>query len=208
MNADWVLLVPGAVLLLIPANALLSSFIQLRTFESFNNLDSRRRHRAWWWVPALWLDPARGFLGAYLVKSSLALSSTHWASVPKTDYSLLLGLMLLAIVSQVYTRREEQVLLAPIGFVAALLFALVTWPVALVGVIAGVTGLYAFRQFGAFFLFAALGVSFLGVVLAETSIWLIPAICACGVPVIASLVTGRSLELPTRDASGQDGRMM
>ncbi|MCF3649259.1 hypothetical protein [Synoicihabitans lomoniglobus] len=207
MTIAWSLLVPGALLLLIPANSFLSTVVQLRTFDSFNNLDSRRHHRPWWWVPSLWLDPARGYLGALLVKISLTLTSDLWAYVPKPDYALLMVVLGLGIISQLYTRREEHVLLAPIGFVAGMLFALLTWPVALVGLIAGVTGLFAFRSFAAFFVTALVGVAGLGLLLGERPLWLVPAVVVCGLPIIASLITGSTLELPTRDASNKHGKM-
>ena len=203
---NWSLFLPGVMLLLIPADALLSAHVQLRTLESFNNLDNTRRFRRWWWVPALWLDPWRGFGGALLVKHALTLTSTSWDHVPKLDYSLLVLAMLGGVVAQLYTRREEGVMLAPLGYVLGVAAALMPWPVALVAGIASLTGLFAFRHFTSYFLGGTVGVAFLGFVLGADVLWIIPAITVYFLPVLASLVTGKALELPTRDSSGSTGK--
>ena len=140
------------MLLLIPADALLSSRVQLRTLDSFNKLDNTWRFRRWWWVPALWLDPLRGFGGALLVKHALTLTSTSWTHVPKLDYFLLVLALLAGVVAQLYTRREEGVMLAPLGYVLGMVGALMPWPVTLVTGIASFTGLFAFRNFASYFL--------------------------------------------------------
>ncbi|MCC5023305.1 MAG: hypothetical protein J6386_11170 [Candidatus Synoicihabitans palmerolidicus] len=47
ITINWSLFGLGVLLLLIPANWLLSSLVQLRTFDSFNNMDNAVRHRRW-----------------------------------------------------------------------------------------------------------------------------------------------------------------
>lgn len=204
---DWLLFLPGVVLLLIPATALLSKRVQLRTFESFHSLDNTRRYRRWWWVPALWLDPLRAFGGVWLVKTSLDLSSAYWSQTPGPDFTVLTGLLVGAVIVQLYTRREEGVLLAPMGFLIGLIAALVPWPVALVAMVGGLVGLFGFRHFAGFFLGAGLGVGFFGYVFEASPVWLPPLIAVCFLPLAACLVTGKALELPTRDASDEAGKM-
>ncbi|MCC5023304.1 MAG: hypothetical protein J6386_11165 [Candidatus Synoicihabitans palmerolidicus] len=143
----------------------------------------------------MWLDPLRG--GAWWVKESLTLESVRWEFVPKVDYSLLVG-----VIAQLYTRREEGVLLAPLGWVLGATAALMPGEVALVSAIVSITGLFAFRNFFTFFMGGGLAVVFLGWVLGANVLWLGPTIGLYFVPLIAPFVTGKTLELPTRDASG------
>lgn len=67
MTIHWSVFVPGVLLLLYPADRLLSSLVELRSFDCFQNLDNSPRYRPWWWVPALWIDPLRGFAGTWLL---------------------------------------------------------------------------------------------------------------------------------------------
>lgn len=203
MTIHLSLLAPGALLLLIPADRLLSSLVELRSFDCFQSLENSPRHRPWWWVPALWLDPLRGFFGAFLLKESLAITSVPWAVTPKPAYALMLAVLALGVVCQTATRRGDQgVLLAPMGYVAGVVAALTPWPVALIAVVTASLGLFAFRQFHAYFVFGSVAVALLGFVLGAEMMWISPAIGAFALPVIAGIVTGSTLELPTRNASG------
>ncbi len=195
------------LLLLIPANALLSTRVQLRTLESFHSLDSARRYRRWWWVPALWLDPLRAFGGVWLVKASLSLEYQYWTQAMLPDFALLFGLLLVSMAVQLYTSREAGVMLAPIGFLIGVIAALAPWSVAGVGLVGGLVGLFGFRHFAGFFVGCSVGVGFFSFVLDPSLVWTIPLIATAFVPLGACLVTGRTLELPTRDASGADGKM-
>lgn len=193
---------PGLLLLFFPADRLLSSAVRLRSFDRFQSLHNSSRHRPWWWVPVLWLDPVRGFIGGWLLKQALGLVSVYWSQTSGPAYCVLLVLLSTAIWCQTYTRRDDQAMLAPIGFLIGLIAALTTWPVALGGLLLGLTGLFAFRQFPAFFAMSMGAVALVGFALGEEPTWLIPAVLAMGIPFALSLLTGRSMELPTRDASG------
>jgi hypothetical protein len=93
------------------------------------------------------------------------------------------------------------VLLAPIGFVAGLVAALTPWPVALLGLVTALLGLFGLRQFQAFFGFGSLAVILLGFVLDAEMMWVVPAAGALALPILAALFTGCKLELPTHDGS-------
>ena len=106
------------------------------------------------------------------------------------------------VVGQILTRRGDQgVLLAPVGYVAGVAAALTPWPVALIAVVTGFVGLFAFRQFHAFFAFGAATVAILGFVLETEVMWIAPAAGVFALPNLAGLFTGSALELPTRNAS-------
>ncbi len=201
MTIHWSLFVPGVLLLVFPADRLLSPWVELRSFGCFQSLTDSPRYRPWWWVPALWLDPLRGFLGTLLIKQSLALSTVPWAQTPAGGYALALAIIALGCICQTYTRRGERgVLLAPIGYVAGVVAALTPWPVALLATATAGLGLFAFRQFHAFFAFGLVGVSVIGFVLCDDVVWVAPAVGAFALPIIAGLVTGSTLEIPTRNA--------
>jgi membrane glycosyltransferase len=63
-------------------------------------------------------------------------------------------------------------------------------------------GLFAFRQFHAFFAFGLVAVCLLGVVLGARMMWIGPAVGVFALPIVAGLVTNSTLEVPTRNASG------
>lgn len=203
MTILWSLFVPGVLLLLLPADWLMSSVVQLRSFDCFQSLEDSPRHRPWWWVPVLWLDPLRGFFGAFLLKQALGLTSIVWASTPKSEYALLVAVLALGVVCQILTRRgDRDVLLAPIGFVVGVAAALTPWPVMIIGTVVAALGLFALRQFHWFFVFGFIAVALLGFVLGAAPFWIWPASAVFALPIVTAVVLGRTLELPTRNASG------
>jgi hypothetical protein len=207
MTIHWGLFVPGVLLLLFPADRLLSSRVELRSFACFQSLENSPRFRPWWWVPVLWLDPLRGFFGAYLLRRAFAIGSTTWELVPKAEYAALVALLAVAVVGQTFTRRGDRgVLLAPLGFVAGIVGALTPWPVALIALVTALLGLFGFRQFHAYFAFGLGAVTLLGPVLDVGMMWIVPAVGVFALPIIAGLVTDSTLELPTRNSAGPSVR--
>ncbi|ACB76829.1 hypothetical protein [Opitutus terrae] len=203
MTLHWVPLVPALLLLLFPADRLLSARVELRSFDCFNSLDNSPRHRPWWWVPALWVDPFRGFAGTWLLIAALGLDVGFWSLLPKDGYGVLLAILGLSIFSQTITRRGGRgVLLAPIGFVAGLVAALTPWSLALPALAGAVLGLFGFRRFGAFFTCGALALPLLGMAFGTEPFWMVPAASALALPALAAAVSGSTLELPTRNDSG------
>jgi hypothetical protein len=203
MIIQWSLFVPGVLLLLVPADRLFSRRVELRSFDCFRRLGDGKAYRPWWWVPALWLDPLRAYFGAELLQRGLAAKSIYWEVVPKPGYVLLLGLITVAVIAQTLTRRADRgILLAPIGFVCGIAAALTPWPVALIGVVAAFLGLFAFRQFHAFFGFGLIAIALLGFVLDASAMWIVPAVGVFALPLVAGLLTNCTLELPVRDSSG------
>ncbi len=203
MTIHWSLLVPGVVLLLIPADRLMTSRVELRSFDRFRSLENSPRHRPWWWVPVLWLDPWRGFCGAFLLRTSLGVTLSPWEFVPPTEYAWLVAVLALGIVCQTFTVRGEQgVVLAPMGYVAGVVVALTPWSVSLPVLVLAALGLFAIRQFHAFFFFGLVAVTVLGPLFRADFAWVGPAAGAFALPIIMGFLSGSSLELPTRDASG------
>lgn len=206
MTIHWSVFVPAVLLLLFPADRLLARTVELRSFNCFNTLENSPRFRPWWWVPSLWLDPFRGFLGTLLLQHGCGLGSTDWAAAPKPAYALFVAILVVGVLSQTYTRRSPGVLLAPLGFVAGVVAALLPWPVALLGLATATMGLFAFRQFPAFFACGLAVIPALGFGLGAEAMWTLPACALFPLPILAGFVTGSTLEVPTRDASGTAAR--
>ena len=85
---------------------------------------------------------------------------------------------------------------------AGVVVALTPLTVALIGIVTAALGLFAFRQFHAFFAFGLAAVCLLGTVLGVGMMWIGPAAGVFALPILAGLVTGSTLEVPTRNASG------
>lgn len=207
MTIHWSVFVPGVLLLLIPADRLLSSQVELRSFNCFQSLENSPRFRPWWWVPALWLDPARGFLGVYLLQLGLTIPAGPWEFVPKAEYAVCMTVLAIAVVGQTLTRRGDPgVLLAPLGFAAGLVLALTSWPVALISIVTALVGLFALRQFPAYFAFGLGAVAVLGIAFEAPMMGVVPAVGVFALPILTALVTGGTLELPTRNSAGPPAR--
>jgi hypothetical protein len=203
MTIHWSLLVSGVLLLLFPADRLLSARVELRTFGWFQNLENSRRHRPWWWVPALWIDPLRGFFGAWLLRRALELTSVKWSLTPKPAFGVAVGIVVVSVVMQLLTRRGDRgVMLAPIGYVGGVVAALTPGAVAAIALVIAVVGLFGLRQFPAFFVFGAAAVGLLGLLFNAGTMWVSFAAGILILPIIAAFLTGSTLEVPTRDSSG------
>jgi hypothetical protein len=202
MTIHWSLFAPGLLLLLFPADRLLSRIVKLRSFEGFLTLENSPSHRRWWLVPALWLDPIRSCLGLLVLRSALDLPLTKWALIPKPAYWLMNGVLILAVLSQVFTRREQNVLLAPVGFLVGVVAALVPWPVSVIAFAMAAAALFALRHFSAFFSIAAAMVAIVGLLLDAGAPWIMPAMAALVLPVVVGFLAGSTLELPTCDDIG------
>ncbi|MBI5766357.1 MAG: hypothetical protein HZA93_01070 [Verrucomicrobia bacterium] len=189
-------------MLLWPADWLLSSRVELRSFDCFQSLENSPRHRPWWWVPALWIDPLRGFAGAWLLREALGLEFTRWVPVPQMVYVVALSMLALGILCQMLTRRGGRgVLLAPLGFVTGLVLAIVPWSVSLLAIASSALGAFAFRQFSAFFWFGLVAVVLLGLAFEAHGAALGAAGGAFGAPLAIGVVSACALEVPTRHDS-------
>lgn len=191
---DGWLFAPSLLLLLFPGDWLLGNRVELLNFDRAGNRSASINRRRWVYVR--WLEPLRGFGGAFALKVSLPLTTDLWRYLPGPAYALFIAILAAGMIAQLPTSREEGALLAPVGYAAGVLFVLLPWPLAAVGLVGGVTSLFAFRQLNAFFGFTAVVVGFVGLLFKISAIWLIPAVGLLLIPVVASLLTGRTLEMP------------
>jgi len=202
MSIHWSLLAPGALLLLFPTDLILSARVELRSFDRFRSLENSPRSRPWWWVPALWLDPVRGLVGAWLLRMGLVGGETHWHAVAKPEYAAAVALLIIGAIGQVFTRQgDTDARLAPMGYVAGVLFALVPWPLAAIGMVSSLLALFAFRNFPAYFASGMSTILLFGAVFDAPMMWVLPAAGVFAVPILTAFLTGGTLELPTRNLS-------
>ena len=200
ITVDWSLFVPGVLLLLIPADVLLSAKVELRTLESFRTLENSPRRRPWWWVPVLWIDPLRAWAGAWLLRQGLGLAGGEWDLTPATEYGLLLAILVAAVIGQTLTRRGDEMLIAPVGFAVGVVVALTSWSVVLFAMALAVSAALALRQLHVFFSVGALTVCGFGLAAKQEAAWVLPATAMLLLPLAAAVTAGRSLALPSRHA--------
>lgn len=200
MTIDVGWFVPGVLLLVFPADRLLSRLVELRSFDCFQSLEDSPRHRPWWWVPALWIDPVRAYAGTMLLRAALLRPGLDWAETEKGSYALFVTVLAAAVIAQLFKRREREALLAPLGFVAGIVAALAPWAVSLLGLTVALTAMFAFRRFYAFFGVGMAAVGGLGFAFGARPMWFVPALAVLALPLLAGMITGRSLELPARNA--------
>lgn len=198
------LLASGLLLLLFPADRLLSRRVKLRSFESFQSLEDSPRHRPWWWVPMLWLDPVRAFAGVVCLKLALATPAETWEATEKLPYFAMVAGLGATVAWQMHTRRDREALLAPMGFAAGVVAGLAPWVAVAAAAAVGLLGMFAFRSFHAFFGMALAGLTLCGAVLEKSTPWLIPSLVAVAAPMAVGFFSGRTLEVPTRDSSGRE----
>lgn len=193
---QWPVFCVGMLVLLFPADRLLSSGVRLRTLESFHSLENSPHGRPWWWVPVLWLDPLRALTGAWWLLRGLGLD------VPGTPglvaASIAGAVLASAAVIQCLTWRESDTLLAPIGFMGGLMLALLPLSVALPAIVLGALAMLAFHNFNLFFGVGTLVVVSLGLVLQIQPWRYALGGLAMLLPLLLTMVTRRTLELPTR----------
>lgn len=194
MAIEWQLFLPALLLLLFPADRLMGSRVELLSFDRAGNRSAAVNRRRWMYVR--WTEPLRALGGAFALKISLPLATDLWRFQAGDAYALFIAILVAGMILQLPTNREEGALLAPVGYAVGILFALLPWPLAGVGLIGGITSLFAFRQLNAFFGFAASVVGLVGLLFESPPMWLIPAVGLLFLPVLAGLLTGRTLEMP------------
>lgn len=197
LSIEWLLFLPAIILLWFPADLLLAAQVKLRSLDCFSDPHNPTPRRPWWWVPALWLDPVRGFGGAWLLMRALGLNSISWESMPKVEFVILLGVLLATAMSQTFTRRDVGVLLAPVGFVCGVVVALVPGYSPFFGLACAFIGMTAFRQFYAFFAIGVFALPLFGVLLGAAPAMIGAAALMFLFPLLTGMLTNSVLEMPT-----------
>jgi hypothetical protein len=199
MQIHWLLLTLALALLFYPLDMFLKRHVRLRDFEYMRNGRHRSRH-AWWRQSWAWVDPARAFTGAWVLRNAWVVdppADGHWDNLPATAILTTLAVLVLALGCQMYTRRDE-VLFAPIGFCAGLLFAVMPPQIAVLVLTLALTCLMAFRGWSAYFIAGAIAATLLGVTLMHVDFWVLAAVVLLIEPFLVSWVAKRELLVPIR----------
>jgi len=144
----------------------------------------------------LWLDPFRGYLGAWLLISALGLTPSSWEMMPKLGLSVLLGVICLSALSQTLSRRDHGVVLAPIGFVSGVVVAIVPGVAPFICLAIALLAMFGFRQFYAFFAIGVIALPLLGFVFASSFGLIAAALPMFFVPLMVGMLTHSSFEIP------------
>jgi hypothetical protein len=198
-ETPWLIL-PGLLLLLLPLDWLLVGEVRLGQMEQMFQ-SARRRKVSGWNALVLIGDSLRAGLGAWCMFRGAGIwaEGREWAR-PELVVPGVLALGLLAgMVAQLYTRRDSEALLAPLGYSAGLIAALANPMAAVLGLIMAVAMVMGLRNWSAFFVTAALGVGGLGLAFADHD-RVTPVILGVVVfvPAIAGMLTNRHLMMPGR----------
>lgn len=195
MQINWMMWVPGMLVLFYPLDTLLGAHVRLHDYEHMRN-GSGAAWRAWLRQPWFWMDPVRAFAGGWMVRHAWTMESSLpglWKHLPLIGTILTLGL---ALVAQMHTRRDRDTLFAPIGYTAGLLFVLLPPQVAILVVALSGACLMAFRGWSAFFLCGAIGAGVFGYLILKFNFWMAGAVILMMEPILLSLLAKRELVFP------------
>lgn len=135
MIIHWLPLLAGLLLGLIPPRLLLAPECRYLAFEELlqrlspSTRDGRRRR--WWKLPLLWIDPVRGYVVAGFLMKSFTPSEEAEGLLLRLPL-LWVGLLLFVMIwVQTTGRGHKNETLAPVGFAAAVAFAILPLSISL-----------------------------------------------------------------------------
>lgn len=199
MDLNWFMFLPALLLVFFPMDAVLPKRLKFRDFDHLDfGEDSSCRSIEAWWLPSLWLDPLRAFAGAWLLRNAWVVEESLTGPgrhVPWVASALILAG---ALGVQMHTRRGQDMMFAPIGYVIGLWFGLLVAPVAGLAMVIGVGCVVAFRSWSAFFVFGAIGVGVIGYLIMRLNPWMLMAVALSVSPWFVSAMMQRTLIFPLR----------
>jgi hypothetical protein len=195
MVIEWGFFLPALLMLFYPAERIFPASRRLRSYEQLT--DPARSHRHWWWrwQPALWLDAVRIGLAVWLLNFSV----TPVPGEPRSQVTAVLsGLLLLGLIPQMVTRRKDNAMFAPVGYVLATLCVMLPLTAVLPIAALGIVGLMALRDFTVIFLVGSISTVVLGYLLGAplTTACMVAAVFA--LPVVVGAMFQCQLVLPVR----------
>jgi hypothetical protein len=198
MTIVWGIFLPSTVLLFYPAERIIPAGQKLRTYSQLSDPAQRHRHSWWRWQPVLWADALRIAAAVWLLDFSIIPE----AGESRALAAVLLGCMLiLALIPQMMTRRKEDAMFAPVGYVLAVLFVLLPLSAALPAAVLGVVGLMALRDFTAFVIGGGIMSVLLGYLLSGSLVTSCLVAAVFALPAVLSAMFRCKLVLPVRVGS-------
>lgn len=203
MTIEWIPLLAGILLGAIPPRLLINSEVRYLRFDALwrriaEPQKTGRRRRRWWKLPFVWIDPIRGYVvGDLLLHAFRSTPGAYGieALVPKL---LLFACLSVIILVQTSGRTPFRECVAPCGFLAGALFALMPWIVALSAVVLGASAMVALTRFVAGFFVSTLATASIGYFFIGLSPWLLGCTTLVALPMLVSWFRDRSLVMPMR----------
>lgn len=203
MTITWLALVGGLLLGLVPPRWLINTEVRYLRFDSIwhriaGPQRAGQRRRRWWKFALLWIDPLRGYVVADLLCESFRASPgssglhAHLATVAT------LACLFAVVIAQTGGRTAFGETLAPCGFLAGAMLAVVPWIVALAAIALGAANTVAIKRFTAGFVTSACATAGIGYLFLGRSIWLVACTLLVSVPLLISWFRRRSLVMPFR----------
>ncbi len=196
MELNWVYFVPALLLLFYPTGDHGSSS-RLR-FCDYEDIRYNRggSAEASWRQLWLWIDPLRAFAGAWLLRNAWVTVGPlegAWIHVPLVATFALLAL---ALGMQMHTRRDDTVLLAPMGYSIGLAFAILPPQIAALVIVSAVACTMGFRGWWAFYFFGAAAAAVFGYLILRVNLWMAGSVALLLEPLLLALMLKRSLAFP------------
>ncbi len=197
MIIHWGYLLAGLFFAWLPGKLLRNSTCRYFQCEQLNRrlADKGRRRRRWWKLPAVWIDPIRGYMAVTLLQEGIQRDPLK-SAMPVLALTVLI--LTIGVTVQCAGSRERSHLVAPVGYLAGMLVAWLPWEVSVPALIFGAASAVAFRRWEAGFLTGGaftlvLGYFFMGLG--------IPLLWSAGIyvwPVVLALFMQRKLVLAVR----------
>lgn len=201
MIIHWGYLLTGLLVALFPGKYLRGS--EYRHFE-FDQLsrrlaDKNKRRRRWWKMPAVWIEPVRGYAAVFLLSLGLSLEPD---SMEKTAKFLVLVLPLLiltvGVTIQCTSDEDRTKMVTPIGYLSGLILCLLPLEVALPAMVLGASSAIAFRRWAAGHLLGGVAATIIGYFFLGPHVNVVWAGCICGWPVLLAWFYRRKLVIVVR----------
>lgn len=168
MIIHWGYLLAGLLVTFFPGKFLRGSDYRHFEFDQLSRrlADKNKRRRRWWKMPAVWIEPVRGYAAAFLIGMSFSLGPEEVEKSVRVMATILPLLILgIGMTVQCSSDRDHSKLVSPIGFLTGLLLGWLPLAVGLLVVILGASSAIAFRRWAAGHLLGAIATGIIGYLL-------------------------------------------
>lgn len=200
MTTHWGYLICGIALAWLPGFWLRSRDCREFQCERLQRRlqETGRRRRRWWKLPAVWVEPLRGYLVVALLDKALTAPADAAGRFSLPALVATLAILLVGVSLQMPSHRHKTSLVAPVGYVGGILLAWLPVTIGPAAIALGAASAFAFRHWEAGFLVGAvsclaIGWCFVGpcgrlMAISLVFVW----------PVVAAWLLQKKLVLPVR----------
>lgn len=200
MTFNWIELAQALVLLLFPLGLALGKSTKLCTYSQLSDLDVPHWIVSWMLVPILWVDPLRAFLGTWFLCDAIALDPLKKGTLTQLPILLSIGVLVVALLVQIFVVRKAESMLAPLGFASGMLLAInIPMIAAVFSLILAIAGASAMRNWSAFFAIAAVTVVGFGFLFKGNHLWLVGTAALMMLPFVIGFISQREFVMACRN---------